>query len=28
LDELQTIVKGVRFDGKVGYDWKTKKMRY
>jgi len=28
LDELQTVVKGVGFDGKVGYDWKTKKMRY
>jgi len=28
LDEVQTVVKGVGFDGKVGYDWKTKKMRY
>jgi len=28
LSELQTVVKGVGFDGKVGYDWKTKKMRY
>jgi len=28
LEELQTVVKGVGFDGKVGYDWKTKKMRY
>jgi len=28
LDEMQTVVKGVGFDGKVGYDWKTKKMRY
>ena len=28
LEELHTVVKGVGFDGKVGYDWKTKKMRY
>jgi NADH-quinone oxidoreductase subunit C len=28
LDELQKVVKGVGFDGRVGYDWKTKKMRY
>jgi len=28
LDEVQTVVKGVGFDRRVGYDWKTKKMRY
>jgi len=28
LDELQKVVKGVGFDSRVGYDWKTKKMRY
>ncbi|MEM2896126.1 MAG: CoB--CoM heterodisulfide reductase subunit C, partial [Candidatus Bathyarchaeia archaeon] len=28
LEEVQELSKKVKFDKKIGYDWKTKRLRY